>query len=253
MKFLPRLVGITALCITIQSASATVFLFDPNPIKTYANLTFNDTLSGGYTESASASVVAPNAGIWRTMNYPGYMNYSSTTPHVDSASLSLDITQAGGVPWFAGTASLSQAANVAADVATLNVTFASYFEGTMSGTSLIAAMPLMAYNVSGVVSSHGGDYVNFNAQTDFYDNATNFIASIGWFYSNNTPGSFSTTVLPTLLVGSLFLTDNLITAQGFITLQADPSTISITPAPVPEPASAALLLLGAAVLLRRRK
>jgi hypothetical protein len=242
---------LSSLVFSLESASGVVFLFEPNPGLTHATFAFDDTLSGGYSESVFAPIVPPNSGIWHTMNYPGYLVYSSAGPHVDSASLSLDITQAGGVPWFAANGSLSQSANLAGDMANMSVQFSSYFEGTMTGTSLAAALGSMSYNVSGVVSAHAGSYVNLNAQSYFYDHLGNFVASLGWSYSNVTPGAFSATVTPTILSSGLFLTDNLITVNGFITLQADPSSISITP--VPEPSSFVFLLLGAAVLPVFRK
>jgi hypothetical protein len=254
IRFLSRMkpIGLfLGLIISTASTSATVFLFDPSPAKTQGTLSFNDTTAGGYSETVFAVNPLPNAGIWHTMNFPGYLNYASVGPHVDSANLTLDITQVAGVPWFAATAGLSQAANVSGDTATLSVQFASYFEGTMSGTSLLAAIPSMGYNVSGVVGGHLGSFVSFSAQTDFFDNANVLIATLGWTYSNTTPGPFAALVLPTFFVGGPVLTDNLITVQGFITLQADPSSISISP--VPEPTSLALLVLGGAMWFVRGK
>jgi hypothetical protein len=87
------------LSITCAKSSAVVYLFDP--ALTSGAVSFDDTLAGGFSGAVGAGVVTPNAGIWRTMNYPAYQTYVSTVPHVDSASMNLDITQtATGVPWF---------------------------------------------------------------------------------------------------------------------------------------------------------
>lgn len=217
---------------------------------------FDDSLSGGYSELVSAVNPAPNAGIWHTMNYPGYLNYTSAVPHLDSAKLNLNITQTAGVPWFAGAGGLAQVNNTAGNTAMLTVQYASYFEGSMVGTPIIPALSLMAYNVSGIVGTHAGSFVSFQAQIDYFDNNNIFIASIGWNYSNTTPGAFTTTVLPTFMAGSPFLTDNLVTAQGYFQLQADPSSINVAPViPTPEPSALALLGVGCAGIMctRNRK
>jgi hypothetical protein len=240
------------VAVTCGTSPAVVYLFDP--ALTSGSATFDDTLSGGVLTTVSAAVVTPNAGIWRTMNYPAYLTYASGVPHVDSASLTLDITQTvSGVPWFAATASLSQAANVNGDPAYLTSVSTSYFEGIISGVNLAASLPLLAYNVSGVVGANSGAYVILNAKTDFYDSGGFYVSSLLWNYTNTTAGAFSTVVVPTL-GGPPVLTDNLMTVNSFLQLQADPSSISITPTNVPEPSAWVCLLGGlAAVAVRRRR
>lgn len=240
------------LSITCGNSLAIVYLFDP--ALTSGSVAFDDTLAGGVLTTVSAGVVTPNAGIWRTMNYPSYQTYTSGGPHVDSASMTLDITQtASGVPWFAATASLSQAGVVNGDTAYLTSVSTSFFEGIMSGVSLAASLPLLGYNVSGVVGANSAAYVNFNAQADFYDSGGFFVSSLIWNYTNTTPGAFSTTVNP-IFIGSPVLTDNLMTVNSIIQLQADPSSISITPTVVvPEPATGLLALVGVAALVARRR
>ena len=123
----------------------------------------------------------------------------------------------------------------------------------MSGVSLAASLPLLGYNVSGVVGANSAAYVNFNAQADFYDSGGFFVSSLIWNYTNTTPGAFSTTVNP-IFIGSPVLTDNLMTVNSIIQLQADPSSISITPTVVvPEPATGLLALVGVAALVARRR
>lgn len=240
------------LSITCGNSSAIVYLFDP--ALTSGSVSFDDTLAGGFSGAVGAGVVTPNAGIWRTMNYPSYQTYISGGPHVDSASMSLDITQtASGVPWFAATASLAQAGTVNGDTAYLTAVSTSFFEGLMSGVNLPASLPLLGYNVSGVVGVNSAAYVNFNAQADYFDSGGFYVSSLIWNYTNTTPGAFSTTVYPTF-AGSPFLTDNLMTVNSLIQLQADPSSISITPTVVvPEPATGLLALVGVAALAARRR
>ena len=240
------------LSITCGKSSAIVYLFDP--ALTSGSVSFDDTLAGGFSSAVGAGVVTPNAGIWRTMNFPAYQTYVSGGPHVDSASMNLDITQtATGVPWFAATTSLAQAGTVNGDTAYLNGVSTSFFEGIMSGVSLVGSLPLMGYTVSGVVGANSGAYVKLTAKTDYYDSLGFPIASVFWNYTNSTPGAFSAPVIPTWS-GSPVLTDNLITVNSFIQLEADPSSISMTPmVAVPEPATGLLALVGVAAFAARRR
>ena len=233
-----------------QTSSAVVYLFEPS--LTSGAVNFNDTTAGGTSTTVTAPIVVPNAGAWHTMNYPGYMSYTSASPHVDSASINVDITQtATGVPWFATTGSIAQAGIVNGDTAILAANMTSFFEGPMVGVNLAASLPLMAYNVTGVVGTNSAAFVTLFGQLDYYDNLGFFMSSVFWNYTNTTPGPFSFPVTPTL-VGSPVLTDNLITVNGFYHLQADPSSISF--APVPEPASwAGALACGGLTFLRRRR
>ena len=243
--------GAVILALARLNSAAVVYLFDP--ALTSGSVSFDDTLAGGVVTTPSAPVVTPNAGIWRTMNYPAYLTYASGAPHVDSASLTLDITQTGsGVPWFAATASLAQAANVNGDTAYLTAVSTSYFEGIMSGVSLAASLPLLSYNVSGVVGVNSSAFVNLTAQADFYDSGGFFVASLLWNYNNTTPGAFSTVVIPTF-IGSPVLTDNLMTVNNLFKLTADPSSISVTPTVVPEPTAGLFALLGVAGLFAYRR
>ena len=184
------------------------------------------------------------------------MSYASTGfPHVDTARMSVDITQAPGgplsMPWFAATAQLFQAGNVTGDTALLTATVSAGFEGFMTTTNPSSLLALLGYSVSGIIGTNPGAFASLNAQLDYYVGGGGpLIGSLIWNYSNVTPGPYAATVLPTW-VGAATLGSNLIDVTGSINLQADPSSISITP--VPEPTVFASLFLGAATLAGRRR
>ncbi len=238
--------------LSIASASAAVNLYKPT--STIGSGAFDDSTSGGYSETLS---VGPLVGIWAPMDYPGFFSYSSVSPHVDSASLSMGLTQApaGGLtsmPFFSATGSLSQVASTLGTVSNLGFQFSSQFEGIMAGADPLLAMTFLGINVSGTVGSVPGEYVSFNMQQTYIDSVSFLnIGTLAWTYSNSIPSAtFSTTIYPTWTwtpSGSPVLTNNLIDIQGFINVQADPSSISFAPAEVPEPGAFALIVLGAGV------
>lgn len=248
-----KLIPLSALLLTLTCGTSSAAVFLLLPTSTTGTGSFDDSTSGGFSETLTAPTITPNSGIWRTMNYPGFLTYASGGPHVDSASLTVDITQAAGVPFFQATGALTQAASSLSDVATLTFQFASYFEGSMTGTPVLPATALMGLNVSGTVGTLAGEYVDFQMKEFYFDNLNNPIGDLTWTYNNSTPGAtFSTTVFP-VWSGSPILTDNLITVNGFVTVSADPSSISFAPAIVPEPTVSVCLLAGAASLALRRR
>ncbi len=238
------------LILTCGSSSAVVNLFLPT--STSGTGTFNDSVSGGFSETLTPlAITADGAAPWHFMGYPSYLNYVSGGPHVDSASLTLDITQVAGVPFFQTAGSLTQIPTTLGTVSTLIFNFSSYFEGLMTGTPVAPALALMGLNVSGTVGPTLGEFVDFQMQQFYFDNLGFPIGNATWSYNNSTPGAtFSSTVLP-VWSGSPVLTDNLITVNGFINVSADPSSISFTPAP--EPTVSVCLLIGATALGARRR
>ena len=248
-----KLAPLSALILILSCGSSFAAVSLLLPTSTMGTGAFDDTASAGYSETLSAPTITPNSGIWRTMNYPGFLTYASAGPHVDSASLTIDITQAAGVPFFQATGALTQLASSLGDVATLSFQFASYFEGSMIGTPVVPATALMGLNVSGTVGSLAGEYVDFIMKEFYFDNLGNPIGDLTWTYNNSTPSAtFGTTVFPTWS-GSPILTDNLITVNGYIIVNADPSSISFAPAIVPEPTVSVCLLVGAAAIGARRR
>lgn len=247
-KLLP--LSIVALVLSCGTSSAVVNLFLTT--STNGSGAFDDSASGGFSQTLTPLTITPDgAAPWHYMGYPSYLNFVSGGPHIDSASLTLDITQAAGVPFFQAAGSLSQVPTTLGTVSTLSFQFSSYFEGTMNGTPVAPAVALMGLNVSGTVGPTAGEYVDFIMKEFFFDNLGNPIGDLTWAYNNSTPGAtFGLTILP-VWSGLPALTDNLITVNGYIIVNADPSSISFSP--VPEPTSGACLLLGAAVLGSRRR
>ncbi len=248
-KLVPLCALSLAFALACGNSSAAVFLLLPT--STTGSGSFIDSPSGGYSEALTAPAIVPNAGIWRTMNYPGFFNYTSAGPHVDSASLTMDITQAAGVPFFQAAGSIAQVASSLGDVAQLNFQFQSYFEGTMLGTPVVPATALMGMNLSGTVGALTGEYVDFLMKEFYFDHLGNPIGDLTWAYTNTTTSAVISTTIYPVWSGSPTLTDNLITIQGFIQANADPSSISFTPAP--EPSSLSCLLIGATALAARRR
>lgn len=242
--------------VALSAASAQVSLLLPT--STFGTGSFVDAPSGGYSETLTAPTITPNAGVWRTMDYPGFFSFSSVGPHVDSASLNMGITQtvagSASMPFFSAAGSMTQLASSVGDVATLGFQFQSYFEGFMLGANPALALASLGINVSGTVGSVAGEYVSFNMQQDYFGPA--YIGTLAWSYTNSTPGaSFGLTVLPTWTFagGSPTLTNNLISVQGFINVQADPSSISFAPVVAPEPGSLSLLLAAGIWMGSRRR
>lgn len=249
MKKLVPLCALT-LAFTCTTASAVVNLF----LTTITNGSgfFDDTVSGGFSETLpNFTIVADGNAPWHAMNYPGALNYTSGGSHIDSASLKIDITQAAGMPFFQATGNMAQVPVTTATVSTLGYQFQSYFEGTMSGTPVTPALGLMGLDVSGTVGPTPGEYVDFVMKQFYLDSLGNAIGNLTWTYNNAIVGPFGPTTILPVWSGGPVLTDNLITVQGFITVTADPSSISFTPAP--EPSSLACLLIGATALAARRR
>lgn len=126
----------------------------------------------------------------------------------------------------------------------------------MTGVNPSSLLALMAYSVSGIVGTNPGAFASMTATLNY--NQTVGGAPIGkliWNFSTTTPGAFSVPVIPVWVAApSPILTSNLVTVSGTITLQADPSSISIAPLnPVPEPTTLVSALLGAAALAGRRR
>ena len=239
-----------------ERASAQVLIYNVLGTPTNGNIIFNDTVSGGTSTTISSGI--PVLPLDLPMNNIGWMTYTSTGfPHVDSASMTVDITQApggpGSIPWFSATASLAQTGAVTGDTAFLTSNVSAGFEGFMTPVNPASLTPLLGYLVSGIVGTNPGAFASFTAQLDYYDSSPItpvFVGSLFWNFSTTTPGPFATPVYPTW-VGVPTLGSNLIDVSGFIQLSADPSSISIRP--VPEPAAMASLLLGAVALASRRR
>lgn len=251
MKISPLLAALL-LTVCCGHASAQVIFYNDPGVSTTGSVTFNDTASGG----TSTTVFSPTIPFgFQAMPNLGWMTYASTgLPHIDSASMNVDIDQVpggpGSIPWFAATATLSQTLNNNGDTAVLTGTMQTGFEGFMTGVNPGALLGLLSYSVSGVLGANTGAFAQLNAQLDYYETGGPFIGSLVWNSGLITgAGSYSTTVTPTWSGGPL--TSNLITVNGFITLQADPSSISITP--VPEPTAWVSALFGAVALAGRRR
>ena len=254
MKY-PPILATLIITLCAGHASAQVLLYNVFGSPTTGNIVFNDTASGGTTTTVTSGI--PALPLDLPMNNIGWMTYASTVPHVDTASMTVDINQApggpGSIPWFSATASLQQTGAVTADTALLTSNVGAGFEGFMTPVNPSALLALLGYNVSGVVGTNPGAFASFNAQLDYYDSSVVvpfLVGSLFWSYSNFTPGSYATTVTPTW-VGAPTLGSNLIDVSGFIQLSADPSSISI--APVPEPSALASLFVGAVALASRRR
>lgn len=251
MKY-PSIFATLLLTICCERASAQVFFYNDPAVSTTGTIVFNDILSGGVSTTAFSPVIPFG---YQPMPNLGWMTYASTgAPHVDSASMNLDIDQVpggpGSIPWFAATATLSQAASVNGDTALLTGTVQTGFEGFMNGVNPSALLGLLGYSVSGILGTNTGAFATLNAQLDYYVTGGPLIGSLIWNQTFTGAGPYSGTVIPTWSGGPL--TSNLITVNGFIQLQADPSSISI--APVPEPTAGVSLFLGAAALgVRRRR
>jgi len=255
MKYTAALAALL-LGLCAERGSAQVLLYNVVGVPTTGSITFDDTLSGGATTTNLSPVIIL---LDQPMNNLGWMTYTSTGfPHVDTASMTVDITQALfpagplSIPWFAATASLVQTGSNTGDTAVLTGVVSAGFEGFMATSNPSSLLALLGYNVSGSVGTNPGAFASLNAQLDYYDSTgvPFLVGSLFWNYSNVTPGAFATTVFPTW-VGAPTLGANLIDVNGFITLQADPSSISISP--VPEPTTFASLFLGAAMLAGRRR
>ena len=254
MKYSPSLAALLlALC--AERAAAQVHIYNVAGTTTTGAIVFNDTASGG-ASTTSPSPFYPPGDL--QMNNLGWMSYASTgSPHVDTASMTVDITQAPfpagpmSIPWFAATASLAQTGSGTGDTASLMATVSAGFEGPMTMSSPPSLLPLLGYNVSGTIGTNTGAFASLNAQLDYYPGGGGpLIGSLNWDYLNTTPGPYTATVFPRW-VGAPTLGSSLIDVNGFIQLQADPSSISIDP--VPEPGTFASLFLGAATLASRRR
>lgn len=248
MKISPLLATIL-LAVCAERASAQIFLYNGIGVATTGNIIFNDTPAGGFLDPNPTSFGPGDL----PMNLFGWMNYTSGAGHVDSATMNVDITQTvTSIPWFAVTATLSQATSVNGDTAILTAASQTGFEGFMTGVNPALSTPLLGYAVSGILGTNTGAFVSLNAQLDYYVTGGPLVGSLFWNYSNFTPGPYATTVNPVWVGG--VLPGNLITVIGSLTLQADPSSISIAPAhPVPEPTACVSLFLGAAALAGRRR
>ena len=116
---------------------------------------------------------------------------------------------------------------------------------------------LLDYSVSGFIGFNLGAFASLNAVLTYTETVGGApIGTLTWNYFNSTFGSFGPVPVtpvwaPDILNLGGLLTSNLITVNGVITLQADPSSISI--APVPEPTAWVSLFLGAAALAGQRR
>ncbi len=272
MKY-PSILATLLLTLCCERASAQVYLFNGAGTSTIGAVFYNDAPSGGTFTSDFFPVVGfvgdqamfiPPLGP--VLAPTPLINYTSAFPHVDSAFMNVDITQTPfpglpgttGIPWFAATASLSQVGSVSGDTASLSATMGAGFEGFMTGADPAAAAlaGLLDYSVSGIIGTNPGAFASLNAvltYTETVGGAT--IGTLTWNYTNSIPGFYSVPVTPSwtpnLLVTPGPLTSNLIRVNGVITLQADPSSISIRP--VPEPTAWFSLFLGAAALAGQRR
>jgi hypothetical protein len=217
-----------------------------NPSATTGTGSFDDTVSGGFSETLASPTLF---GAPAPMNYPGFFAYASAGPHIDSASLVMGLSQAvagvASIPFFTASGSIAQVAITTGTTAQLGFQFQSKFEGFMVGADPNLALTFLGINISGTVGPTPGEYVNLTMQQIYIDCVTlNNIGTLAWNYSNTTAGLFSATVYPTWTPNfSPVLTGNLIDVQGFITVQADPSSLSFASI-VPEPGSLSCILLA---------
>ena len=254
MKY-PALLATLLSALCAEHASAQVLIYNVFGTPTTGNIVFNDTASGGTTTTVTSGI--PALPLDLPMNNIGWMTYASTVPHVDTASMTVDINQApggpGSIPWFSATASLAQTGITTGDTAFLTSNVGAGFEGFMTPVNPSSLLALLGYSVSGVVGTNPGAFASFNAQLDYYDSALvvpAYLGSLVWSFSNVIPGPYATTLFP-IWTGGPTLGSNLIDVSGFIQLSADPSSISI--APVPEPSALASLVVGAVALAGRRR
>ena len=267
MKY-PSILATLLFTLCAERASAQVILFNGTGTVTTGAVIYNDAASGGdFTFDFFPGFVGDQL-MYPPLTSTNLIAYTSAFPHVDSATMNVDITQTpfpganAGIPWFAATASLSQVGPpLTGTIATLTAIVNTGFEGFMTGAdpTAAAAAGLLDYSVSGIIGTNPGAYASLNAfltYTETVGGAT--IGTLTWSYTNLLVGSFgpvavTPTWAPNLLVTGLSgqLSSNLISVYGNITLEADPSSISI--APVPEPTAWVSLFLGAAALAGQRR
>lgn len=242
--------------ISLRTASAVTVLEPVTAGSSIGTISFNDTAAGGFI----TSVGFPTAPLATLLPYPWATYNSFGSSHIDRAAISITALDTLGVPWVGATGGLSQALNVSGDTAIFNTFYSAEFGGGIGNVDLSTALSSMAYTVGGNVSSHGGDFVTFQAHVDIIDVASGSIFhQLDWNFTRSIPGLFSgITVTPTLTssggtYGS-FIGSNYIREVGFIKVSADPSSIDFTAAePVPEPATMGIVLAGLVSLAASRK
>ena len=216
----------------------------------------------GFDDISSGGVLTTNAlppTISSSLPYVWGTPYDSLVPsvgHVDHAAIDLNIQDAGGMPWVAGNATLTQLVATPGTIAQFSTNFNLAFTGLNPTDDISLALASMAYHVFGNVGgSSFGPFVFFSQHVDIFNSSSVHIHSLDWTFTdqvfNTTFNVFVTPQLNNYNLASNQIGDSSISMVGTIFLQADPSSISIDP--VPEPAAWSSFLLGLGGLLMKRR
>lgn len=210
---------------------------------------FLDSTSFNGGNAGSDYYLGTGTGLWNGSPFT-ISQVGSTT--LDSVSSTASATYSGSTFSFSVSDDLSQTATDTGFATSLILVYVNYQLGNSGLSAASTYNP--SFLVSGTVGSATGSYADFQGRIDYYSGG-NLLDTVTYSWTDNTPGSFSTTVtgsavngtIPSLAANSTLLVD------GVFSLKVDPSTLHVET--VPEPGGLAFAGLGAALFAfgRRRK
>jgi hypothetical protein len=224
-----------------------------NPVNSFANLKFNDTLSLN-PSSVPGSLYSQLSGPW--VGLPSITLNQTDSTTLDYAYADVSATYLG--PNYSinfSTITLTQP-SVNTGMADLYVNF--YVEYTLSSTlgSQFTLFPTLFVN--GTVQPASSSYALVNGTIDYYAvnsaGLNGIVDSVRYSYYNTTPGPFSTTIFGIPGVGTtpLIPSGSTLGLAGNFQFEVDPASFSVTT--VPEPGLFTLIgLAGICGLMRRRR